>query len=792
MQKSPEAEKTETSYYRKPQALSNEAWQAVLRKEYGQRQNFKFKNTGDHPVFSDFEVANPETKKTYKVAIRSENPGLNFCSCPDFLTNTLGTCKHIEFVIHKLKKQRGAKQSFARGFTPAYSSVFLKYGAERKIMLRIGATKTKELRHLSRGFFDENNVLRQEAFAGFEKFAEKALKLDPAFRCYHDALNFILEVRAIHTRQRVIAQKYPPATAHKTLDHLLKTNLYAYQKEGILFAAAAGRCLIADDMGLGKTIQAIGATELMVKEFGVEKVLVICPTSLKYQWEAEIKKFAERSALVIEGMFLKRSRQYEEASFYKIASYNSIARDLDAILRWAPDIIILDEAQRIKNWKTRTARSVKSLSSPYAFVLTGTPLENRLEELHSVVQFIDKFKLGPLFKFLEKHQVLDERGKVVGYKDLNRLGETLSPIVIRRNKKEVLKQLPERIDKNFFVPVTEKQWEIHQENAEIVRRLVFKWIRYKFLTEKERQRLLICLNCMRMVCNTTFILDETTNHGTKIDELLVLVKEVLETKEKMVIFSQWERMTRLVARELTRLKIGFLSLHGGVPSRKRKELLDKFRDDSANSVFLSTDAGGVGLNLQSASVVINLDLPWNPAVLEQRIGRVHRLGQTRPVRVVNFIARGTIEENLLGLIGFKKSVFAGVLDGGENNVFMKETTFSRFMKTIEQVTAAPQPGQAHSPVLTEEEQGMEKNEKGREASGGEFAKELFSSGIAFLEKLGAAAATQTVDGKLVLSSFIQKDGQSGKPCLNIPLPDDETAQKLVSALGALADIFRKR
>ena len=238
-------------------------------------------------------------------------------------------------------------------------------------------------------------------------------------------------------------------------------------------------------------------------------------------------------------------------------------------------------------------------------------------------------------------------------------------------------------------------------------------------------------------------------------------------------------MTRLVARELTNLKVGFLSLHGGVPSHKRRDLLSKFRDDPKSLVFLSTDAGGVGLNLQSASIVVNLDMPWNPAVLEQRIARVHRMGQTKPVRVVNFIASGTIEERLLSLISFKKSLFAGVLDGGENDVFMGESKFTKFMKTIEQV-ATPSAEQAHLPTLAKEEPAIGTQEISEEkAPKAEPMQELFSTGIAFLERLSTVAGN------------IETDKASGKQCLKIPMPDNETLEKLASAMDAFAKIFKR-
>src|SRR5207302_10336888 len=172
--------------------------------------------------------------------------------------------------------------------------------------------------------------------------------------------------------------------------------------------------------------------------------------------------------------------------------------DLDLITQWAPDLVILDEAQRIKNWNTRVARSVKKIDTPYALVLTGTPLENRLEELISIVQFVDRHRLGPTFRLLENHQLRDDVGKVIGYTKLDQIGKTLAPILLRRKKDQVLDQLPERLDKNLFVPMTKLQQDFHDENKETVARIVLKWRRYQYLSEADKQRLMIALQNMRM------------------------------------------------------------------------------------------------------------------------------------------------------------------------------------------------------------------------------------------------------------------------------------------------------
>lgn len=671
----------------RPDNMSLRQWQTELRRQAAEDLGLRVRNLGNHPVFSEFAATNPQTKRTYRVAIRGESPGVNYCSCPDYAVNTLGTCKHIEVVLRQLR--RGHRRELAAGFRPPYSEVYVRYGDERQIVFSAGTLASRALCKTAERFFDANGVIRPAAFATFNVFLTDAAAIDDQLRIYDDALAMIAEVRDRQTRTTELRGRYGNLKA-RAWDDLLKARLLPYQREGVLFAATAGRSLIADDMGLGKTIQAIATAEMLARHAGLERVLVICPTSLKSQWQQEIARFGDRSAAIIQGQTHQRDDLYRrDPAFFKIANYDVVHRDLDAIAAWSPDLVILDEAQRIKNWQTRAARAVKRIESRYAIVLTGTPLENRIEELHSIVEFVDRHRLGPLFAFKSAHEVYEEDSpKVIGYKNLNQVTQTLAPILVRRTKQEVLNQLPPRMDKNFFVPMTEPQWVIHAENRELVARLVAKWRRFHFLSEADQLCLRIALQNMRMSCDSTYLVDHETKHGHKVGELAKLLAEIFERPDaKVVIFSQWLRMNELIEEMLGEHGWGHVHLHGGVPGSQRKELTRALKEDDDCRVFLSTDAGGVGLNLQSAEAVINMDLPWNPAVLEQRIARVHRMGQTRPVRVVNFIAQGTIEQGMLSLLAFKKSVFAGVLDGASNDVFMGESTMTRFMKTVESATA---------------------------------------------------------------------------------------------------------
>lgn len=786
--------------------MSLEAWQAELRRQFGEQQRYRLRNTGGHAVFSDFLVSNPATRSTYRVAIRGTEPGVNYCACPDFATNHLGICKHIAFALARLERRAGGRAALARPAALPYSSVSLTYGALRRVRFRAGTDCPPALRRSAARFFDREGILRPEAFDTFEAFLTAARRLPHEVRCYEDALAFVAEVRDGRRRAERLAELFPQGVRSRALERLLRAPLYDYQREGALFAARAGRAIIADEMGLGKTVQAFAAAEILARLSSIERVLVICPTSLKHQWEREIERFTGRPVVAVGGLRARRERQFAAPSFYKVAAYDTVHQDVDLIGGWAPDLVVLDEAQRIKNWNTRTARAVKKIVSPYAVVLTGTPLENRLEELVSIVEFVDRHRLGPTYRLLHHHQLRDESGRVVGYRDLDRIGQTLEPILLRRRKADVLDQLPERLEKRLFVPMTAEQLRHHEESREIVARIVARWRRHRFLSEADQRRLMIALQAMRMACDSTYLLDGTTDSGVKAGEVVALLGDLLETPEtKVVIFSQWVRMHELLSRRLRARGWEHVVFHGSVPGPQRPALLARFREDPRCRAFLSTDAGGVGLNLQHATAVINVDLPWNPAVLEQRIGRVHRLGQRRPVQVVHLIAQGTIEEGMLSLLGFKRSLFAGVLDGGETEVFLQGGRLQRFMESVEKVTggidaageeesaARSAPGARREPAAVSEP--GRPTAAGPESGAGSsdpFA-DLLQAGMALVERLASASrpAPEAGDGRSDAGFAMVSDDGTGERYLKLRLPSPEVVQRVADGIRALVQALER-
>ncbi len=658
--------------------------QIERRRERARAEILKIANKGSHPVFSLFEVSSV-SGRAYRVEIRSLDELQNSCTCPDYKSNLIGTCKHIEGVLISLEKEHGKKLKKLAEERPRGTQIYLHHAMDVTVRAALPLPDRAPVKDLLTRYFDPSGFLvgsplqaLPSLLSAIESLPTRDKPLVRVNEAVHEHLALLQDREEIQQQKEWFLDQVK--RGRRTFD-VLSTKLYPYQEQGAMHLAFGRRAMLADDMGLGKTVQAIAAAALLKEMRDIKCTLIICPASLKHQWAREIRRFTSLTVTVVEGGLLERRKHYNDSSFFKIINYELVRHDMDELLKLRPDLIILDEAQRIKNWRAKTAMMVKSLPSRYAFVLTGTPLENRIDELYSIFQFLDPRILGPLWHFNDRFYELEKREsgtyKVLGYKNIDQLRALIKPYILRRTRDEVLKDLPPRTDNNFFVEMTEKQWQAYSEFREKLAKLLSASKR-RPLTPKERELLLMYLIKMRLICNALALHDkeiplkDSEKTGPKLTELdEILTEEIASNGHKAVIFSQWATMLALTEPILKRVGLGYVKLTGDVPSAKRGDLIQKFFDDPDCRVFLSTDAGGVGLNLQAASLVINLDLPWNPAVLEQRIARAHRHGQPSSVQVINLIAKDTIEERMLDTLAAKKNVFATVFGTDESPASIK-------------------------------------------------------------------------------------------------------------------------
>ena len=639
-----------------------------------------------HPVFSHFAVHSP-SGLSYQVELRDLASRQHACTCTDFRINGLGTCKHVEAVLLHLARREKPSLRAAR-IT----------GSDRIDLVTDPAAGTLRVeRNLDRlparlrALFDHNGLLYPNVTPD-DALAALARHPSPSLRASQEVAPW-LEARARAHERILLRRDYETGVAAgRHPEHVTTSPLFPYQREGMLHLAFTERALLADEMGLGKTIQAIAACALLHHLGRARRVLIVTPASLKTEWEEQIRRFTPHSLRLVYGNRAARLRLYAdpEPPFFTIANYEQVVTDtLDINARLRPDIVVLDEAQRIKNWSTKTAQAVKRLHSRYAFVLTGTPIENRIDELRSIVDYLDPALLGPLFRFNRDYYTFDDKGRPEGYKNLDQLRERVRPVLLRRRKHHVETELPDRTDRHLFVALTPEQRQIYSEYSDQVAKLVHIAQR-RPLTPKEQDKLMLFMAMMRMVCDTPAIIKtQTCADCPKLDEIARVLDEVLSDPDvKVIIFSEWEGMLARVRAHADTAGIGYAWHTGSVPQQRRRAEILAFRQDPACRLFLSTDSGGVGLNLQNASVVINCDLPWNPAKLEQRIARAWRKNQLRPVTVVNLVAENTIEHGMLGSLANKQELAHGVLDGeGDLSTVTLKRGRQDLLKRLEQALA---------------------------------------------------------------------------------------------------------
>jgi superfamily II DNA or RNA helicase len=602
------------------------------------------------------------------------------CTCPDFLGNDLGTCKHLEAVRRSIATTPALRLRFAalrRRSTPATLTV-----------RAVGGLALDAVGSWSRANLSRLGLGRSPGPLTSVDLVNKEHILVPAYgsagvRVVHaarPAAAVLLSRMRIARRRGELQRAF--AEGRIGVD-VLGIRLFPYQAEGVVHLVSAGRALLADDMGLGKTAQAIAACEVLRARGEASRILVVTVASLKHQWAREIERFAQQRAVVATGGAVERRRAFESDAPYKILNYELTWRELSQLQALNADVVIYDEAQRAKNFRTKTAGTLRAIPSRFVFVLTGTPVENRLDDLYSLMQLIEPDVLGPLWKFNVDFHQQTEKGKIIGYKNLSQLRQRLTSVVLRRRKDEVLTQLPALTEQTRYTAMTREQQELengYRADATILMSIAER----RPLSKEEQDKLMMLLIKARQACNALELCDPKRRAASpKLDEFEALVAEISQQgTSKILVFSEWIGMLELAGKRLDRLGISYAMLHGGVPSDRRPALLDRFRESPELRVLLSTDAGGVGLNLQAASYVIHLDLPWNPAKLDQRTARAHRMGQTRGVSVTYLCADQGIEWGIEKTLAVKRRVRSAALDLASDVDAIEAPSFSMFLRQV--------------------------------------------------------------------------------------------------------------
>lgn len=452
----------------------------------------------------------------------------------------------------------------------------------------------------------------------------------------------------------------------------LKKTMRAYQKNGFRWMKTMRDYgfggILADDMGLGKTLQVISLflSEYLEQQEGIREAkpfLVVCPASLVYNWKKEIDRFApELSVKIISGGALERKEEIRkiEPGQVVITSYDVLKRDVADYGETIFAIQVIDEAQYIKNPGTKAAKAVKKIDAAFKLALTGTPIENRLSELWSIFDYLMPGFLYAYARFRDEIEL-----PIIAGKDENkmeRLHRMIRPFVLRRLKKDVLKDLPEKLEENVFSKIEGEQLALYDAHVQRMKLMLdkktdaeFKSGRFEILAELTKLR--------QICCDPALVFEGYKGESAKMQTCMELIINAVNGGHKILLFSQFTTMLGHLQEQLTKAGISYYTLSGSVNKEKRMQLVEAFNKDDTNVFCISLKAGGTGLNLTSADIVIHYDPWWNVAVQNQATDRAHRIGQENVVTVYKLVTQGTIEEKIVEMQEKKKALADEVLEG---------------------------------------------------------------------------------------------------------------------------------
>ena len=460
--------------------------------------------------------------------------------------------------------------------------------------------------------------------------------------------------------------------ANITLSLKDKKVLRDYQLLGVKWLYNIYKCgfggILADEMGLGKSIQLIYLIKQILLEKKDAKILIVAPTSLIYNWKNEFDKFAsDISYKVLAENKTVRKEELEHLDDYNvlITTYGLVRQDQEKYKEMNFELIAIDEAQNIKNPNAQMTKVVKSLTANTKLALTGTPLENSVLELWSIFDFIMPGYLANMVNFRKKYNIKNVDDDSL--KQLNHLNDQIKPFILRRKKKDVVTELPDKIENNIYIDLNSEQKKLYVAQLEKTQKELDNILSTEGF-KKGNFKILQLLTKLRQLCIDPRIVYENYQGGSaKIENLVSIVKEIIENGHKILLFTSYKTALDIVNKEFTNNNISTYVIDGSVSSKKRMELVNKFNEDNTNVFLITLKAGGTGLNLTSADVVIHLDLWWNPQVENQATDRAHRIGQKNTVEVIKLICKGTIEERILELQNKKKILSDKLIEGEDRD-----------------------------------------------------------------------------------------------------------------------------
>lgn len=548
----------------------------------------------------------------------------------------------------------------AEEFTAAQLMDVLKAYREKRSYIRLSDGSFVDLADASLGSLSE--ILE------VAEYKEENLTLPKYYAPFinNELKNGFFNLERDRSFKAMMSELNSPETLDIEVPALLREVMRNYQKTGYRWLKTLEKHgfggILADDMGLGKSIQVIA---LLLSEKPTRPSIIVCPTTLILNWVGELNKFAPQlKVLAVMGSFEERKKLLENSGDYDvvITSYELIRRDGELYKNLDFTYAIVDEAQFIKNPETKNAKAVKTLKSSYRFALTGTPIENSLAELWSIFDFIMPAYLGSYPKFKESYESEILKGNDSAY---TRLKKLVSPFILRRLKSAVLSELPPKMESNVLGGLEGEQQELYKANLALVKKSVSGESVNKVVV------LSMLTKLRQLCCHPSLVYSDYKGNSAKLEMCLELLQSATEGGHKVLVFSQFTSMLDVLRQKLVEMNLSHYVLKGDTPKTERMRLVNRFNTDDTKVFLISLKAGGTGLNLTGADVVIHYDPWWNESVMNQATDRAYRIGQNRSVQVYKLILKNTVEEKIVKLQE-KKSALSSLMVGGENAWSMKD------------------------------------------------------------------------------------------------------------------------
>jgi len=616
-----------------------------------------------------------------RMALRGPKDILAFCTqgvaelaklCEIFVSPAFERIKPRRLSVRAAFRMRGGKLVFSLledgGALPELLPI-LQAVRDRQPYVRLRAGEFLDLRDMS-GFAPMAQELLETAALDDPGADGRAREL--AFAAYRGVyLVSMLEAAGIRTVadaevEKAVHSLSDAVNADASIPPALLAKLSPYQLRGVNWLLSLHRSrlggVLADEMGLGKTVQVIAAVSAAKQKYGAKNSLIVTPTSLIYHWLAECKHFDDALTVrLLDGGREERTREINEIMRSGgvdiiLTSYPLLRRDIGPLSQIPYRFVILDEAQNVKNAQSLAAVSAKGLEAETRLALTGTPMENHTGELWSVFDFALPGYLGGQAAFLRRYGDGERAEELRG---------RIRPFLMRRLKSDVLAGFPEKHEQRLYTAMVPEQEQVYAQLMATLRQHVDEALRQGSLPRARMQVLSVLLKLRQVCCHPILFLPDYEGKSGKLELLVQTVRDAIEGKRRMLVFSQFVGMLQIIRKRLAREGIKTQYLDGETPPETRQQLCDRFNGGEGSVFLISLKAGGTGLNLTGADLVIHYDPWWNPAAEDQATDRAHRIGQTRDVDVLKLIAKDTIEEKVMDLSGRKRVVFDRVVLAGE-------------------------------------------------------------------------------------------------------------------------------